>query len=87
IIKKAFQQALEVLPVTDQRVIIHLNPEDLELIQVSLGEEHLKEKGWLLSKDELIERGGCRVKTESSSVDYSLSSRIDLIFEKLQGSS
>ncbi len=87
IIKKAFQQALEVLPVTDQRVIIHLNPDDLELIQVSLGEEHLKEKGWLLSKDELLERGGCRVTTESSSVDYSLSSRIDLIFEKLQGSS
>tara|TARA_B100000700_G_scaffold330115_1_gene454751 strand:- start:10545 stop:11294 length:750 start_codon:yes stop_codon:yes gene_type:complete len=87
IIKKAFQQALEVLPVTDQRVIIHLNSDDLELMHTSLGEEYLKEKGWLLSKDELLERGGCRVTTESSSVDYSLSSRIDLIFEKLQGSS
>ena len=85
IVKKAFQQALEVLPVTDQRVIIHLNPDDIEVIQASLGEEELKEKGWLLSKDDLLERGGCRVTTESSSVDYSLASRVDLIFEKLQG--
>ncbi|KXS34129.1 MAG: Flagellar assembly protein [Idiomarina sp. T82-3] len=85
IVNKAFQQALEVLPVTDQRVIIHLNPDDIEVIQASLGEEELKEKGWLLSKDELLERGGCRVTTESSSVDYSLASRVDLIFEKLQG--
>ena len=48
-------------------------------------QEELKEKGWLLSKDDLLERGGCRVTTESSSVDYSLASRVDLIFEKLQG--
>jgi len=85
IIKKAVREALEVLPVTDQRVVIHLNPDDLEVIQDMYSEEELKQHGWLLSKDELLERGGCRVTTESSSVDYTLSSRIKSVFDSIKG--
>ena len=33
VVKKAVREALEVLPVTDQRVVIQLNADDLELIQ------------------------------------------------------
>ncbi|MGM0481708.1 MAG: flagellar assembly protein FliH [Pseudomonadota bacterium] len=85
IIKKAVREALEVLPVTDQRVVIHLNPDDLELVEQLYSEEELKRQGWLLNKDELLERGGCRVTTDSSSVDYTMSSRIKSVFDKVKG--
>lgn len=85
IVQKAVREALEVLPVTDQKVVIHLNSDDLALIQDLYSEEDLKQHGWLLSKDDLLERGGCRVTTESSTVDYTLSSRINSVFEKLKG--
>ncbi|RUO42605.1 flagellar assembly protein FliH [Idiomarina aquatica] len=85
LVKVAVRNALEVLPVTDQRVVIHLNPDDLELVQDMYSEEQLREHGWLLNKDDLLERGGCRVTTESSSVDYTLRSRIKSVFDKLKG--
>lgn len=85
IVKKAVREALDVLPVTDQKVVIHLNPDDLDLIEQLYDEEELKQQGWLLSKDELLERGGCRVTTDSSSVDYTISSRIKSVFDKVKG--
>lgn len=85
IIKRAVKESLEVLPVTDQKVVINLNPDDLGIVQELYTEEELKQHGWLLNKDELLERGGCRVTTESSSVDYTLSSRIKNVFDKLKG--
>jgi flagellar assembly protein FliH len=85
IVQQAVREALEVLPVTDQKVVIHLNSDDLELIQQLYSEDDLKQHGWLLSKDDLLERGGCRVTTESSTVDHTLASRINSVFEKLKG--
>lgn len=82
---KAVREAVAVLPVTDQRVIIHLNEDDVALLQAVYSEDELKEKGWLLNKDELLERGGCRVTTESSTIDYTLSSRMEDVFAKLKG--
>lgn len=85
VIQKSVRQALEVLPVTDQKVVVHLNSEDLELIQNLYSEAELKQHGWLLNKDDLLERGGCRVTTESSTVDFTMSSRINSVFEKVKG--
>lgn len=85
VIKKSVQEALAVLPVTDQKVVIHLNSDDLALIQDLYSEDELKQHGWLLSKDDLLERGGCRVTTESSTVDFTMSSRIQSVFEKIKG--
>lgn len=85
LVVNAVREAIAVLPVTDQRVIIHLNEEDLALLQNVYSEDELKEKGWLLNKDELLERGGCRVTTESSTIDYTLSSRMEDVFSKVKG--
>lgn len=85
LIVNAVREAIAVLPVTDQRVIIHLNEEDLAILQSTFSEDELKEKGWLLNKDDLLERGGCRVTTESSTIDYTLTSRMEDVFSKLKG--
>ncbi|MDV6317315.1 flagellar assembly protein FliH [Idiomarina sp. HP20-50] len=85
LVVNAVREAIAVLPVTDQRVIIHLNEEDLALLQKVYSDEQLKEKGWLLNKDELLERGGCRVTTESSTIDYTLTSRMEDVFSKVKG--
>lgn len=84
-IVNAVREAVSVLPVTDQRVVIHLNPDDIELIESVYSESELKEKGWLLNKDELLERGGCRVTTESSTIDYSLETRMEDVFSRVKG--
>lgn len=85
LVVNAVREAIAVLPVTDQRVIIHLNEEDLALLQSVYNEDQLKEKGWLLNKDELLERGGCRVTTESSTIDFTLVSRMEDVFSKVKG--
>ena len=85
LVVNAVREAIAVLPVTDQRVIIHLNEEDLDLLKTVYDDEQLKEKGWLLNKDDLLERGGCRVTTESSTIDYTLSSRMEDVFSKIKG--
>lgn len=85
LVVNAVREAIAVLPVTDQRVIIHLNEEDLALLQTVYSDDQLKEKGWLLNKDELLERGGCRVTTESSTIDYTLTSRMEDVFSKIKG--
>ncbi|MCK7459237.1 flagellar assembly protein FliH [Idiomarina aminovorans] len=85
LVVNAVHEAITVLPVTDQRVIIHLSEEDLTLLQTIYDDDQLKEKGWLLNKDDLLEPGGCRVTTESSTIDYTLSSRMEDVFSKLKG--
>ena len=55
------------------------------MIESVYSESELKEKGWLLNKDELLERGGCRVTTESSTIDYSLETRMEDVFSRVKG--
>ncbi|RUO80880.1 flagellar assembly protein FliH [Idiomarina tyrosinivorans] len=85
VIKQSVEKALDVLPVTDERVVIHLHPDDLEILTEHYGEDTLKDNGWLLSKDELQQRGGCRVTTESSSVDFTLAARMQDVFSQVLG--
>jgi flagellar assembly protein FliH len=64
-----------VLPVSSRNVRLLLHPEDAELIRevYSLGGA---EVGWQLIEDPVINRGGCRVVTDTSQVDASLESRL-----------
>jgi flagellar assembly protein FliH len=69
------REALSVLPVSSRNVRLLLHPEDAELIRevYSLGGA---EVGWQLIEDPVINRGGCRVVTDTSQVDASLESRL-----------
>ncbi|MES9940144.1 MAG: flagellar assembly protein FliH [Candidatus Thiodiazotropha sp. 6PLUC2] len=69
------REALSVLPVSSRNVRLLLHPEDAELIRevYALGDA---EVGWDLIEDPVINRGGCRVVTDTSQVDATLESRL-----------
>ena len=69
------REALSVLPVSSRNVRLLLHPEDAELIRevYALGDT---EVGWHLIEDPVINRGGCKVVTDTSQIDATLESRL-----------
>lgn len=69
------REALSILPVNSRNVRLMVHPEDAELIReiYALGDSEL---GWSLVEDPVINRGGCKVVTETSQIDATLDSRL-----------
>tara|TARA_Y100001960_G_scaffold161547_1_gene169867 strand:+ start:5107 stop:5922 length:816 start_codon:yes stop_codon:yes gene_type:complete len=78
----ALKKSIDALPMGEQGVKIHLNPEDLSLVEEAYGAEHLQQQHWQLVAEPTLERGGCEVKTAQSSIDMTLKTRINDIMEK-----
>lgn len=69
------REALSILPVASRNVRLVVHPEDAVRIKevYSLAET---EVGWELVEDPVINRGGCKVITETSQIDATLDSRL-----------
>ncbi len=69
------REALSILPVNSRNVRLLVHPEDADLIReiYALGDT---EVGWSLVEDPVIDRGGCKVVTDSSQIDATLDSRL-----------
>jgi flagellar assembly protein FliH len=69
------REALSILPVNSRSVRLLVHPEDADLIReiYALGDT---EVGWQLVEDPVINRGGCKVVTETSQIDATLDSRL-----------
>jgi flagellar assembly protein FliH len=69
------REALSILPVNSRNVRLLVHPEDAELIReiYALGDT---EVGWSLVEDPVINRGGCKVVTDTSQIDATLESRL-----------
>jgi flagellar assembly protein FliH len=69
------REALSILPVNSRNVRLLVHPEDAELIReiYSLGDT---EVGWKLVEDPVVNRGGCKVVTDTSQIDATLESRL-----------
>ncbi|MES9850382.1 MAG: flagellar assembly protein FliH [Candidatus Thiodiazotropha sp. L084R] len=76
------REALSVLPVSSRNVRLLLHPEDAVLIRevYALGDA---EVGWDLIEDPVINRGGCKVVTDTSQVDATLESRLTSLIAPL----
>lgn len=81
LILQAMKKAMDALPLNDVKIRIHLNPEDLELVKDSYGEEVLREQGWHLVPEPTLQRGGCEIKTPQSSIDMTVKNRIKEILD------
>ncbi|MCG8025581.1 MAG: flagellar assembly protein FliH [Candidatus Thiodiazotropha endolucinida] len=79
------REALSVLPVSSYNVRLLLHPEDAELIRevYALGDN---EVGWSLIEDPVINRGGCKVVTDTSQIDGTLESRLTTLIAPLLAS-
>jgi flagellar assembly protein FliH len=69
------REALSILPVASRNVRLVVHPEDAVRIKevYSLADT---EVGWDLVEDPVINRGGCKVITDSSQIDATLESRL-----------
>lgn len=78
------REAVSALAASAQNTKVHLHPEDAEIVRKVLlsGDD---EQAWSLVEDPVLQRGGCRVTTDTSDVDATLEGRVAAIAAKLLG--
>ncbi|WP_333607811.1 flagellar assembly protein FliH [Arsukibacterium sp.] len=76
VILQAVQQATAALPMQTEHMLIKLHPADLAVIEQHFTPQQLKEQGWQLRSDPLLEQGGCLVETDTSRVDRTITQRL-----------
>lgn len=77
------REALSVLPVNSRNIRVMLHPEDATILrQFASGDG---EQIWQVVEDPVLQRGGCRVVTETSRVDATLESRLNTLIVSLLG--
>ncbi|MCW8996054.1 MAG: flagellar assembly protein FliH [Psychromonas sp.] len=81
IILQALKQAVEALPVSEQKLRILLHPDDLKFVQGAYSKEDCLKRGWDLQAEPVLARGDCQVHTQASSIDYAFSSRIEQVLK------
>ena len=78
------REALLVLPVNSRDVRILLHPEDVQIIKQVLNDGD-STTYWNLIGDPTLERGDCRIQTESSSIDATLERRLTSVIANMLG--
>jgi flagellar assembly protein FliH len=80
----AVKESVRILPLSSQRIYLHLHPDDAELVRSILAPTELSPP-WNLIEDPLITRGGCKVDTEVSHIDASIENRLAAVISTLFG--
>ncbi len=78
------KEALNALPAAGQNIKLHLHPEDAKLVADTML-ANANERKWELVDNPLIQRGGCRIETDSSNVDATIESRVATIATRIMG--
>lgn len=78
------KEALSILPSGVQNIKVHMHPSDAQLVsEIMLA--NVDERKWQVLEDPVMERGGCLVETDSSTVDAKIDTRIAAIAARLMG--
>jgi len=78
------RETLAVLPVSARNVRLVLHPEDAKLVR-EIYDVSENEVGWVIAEDPVLERGGCKVITDTSHIDATLESRLASMITSLLG--
>lgn len=81
VILQAISDATAALPMDAGQIRIRLNPADLNIVNTFYSSEQLAQREWKLLADAAIEQGGCVVDTLKSSVDRTLTQRVQASLE------
>jgi len=81
IILQALKQAVDALPISEQKLIINLHPEDLAFVQSAYTESQCLQRGWDLQAEPALMRGDCQIHTQVSSIDYAFNTRIEQVLK------
>jgi flagellar assembly protein FliH len=80
----AVKQAINVLPLSAQKITLYLHPEDADLVRSALLLDDLS-PAWTVNEDPLITRGGCLVDTDVSHIDATVENRLSAVIANLLG--
>ena len=76
VILSALKAGVDALGANDVQTQIYLHPDDLNIIEQHFDAEQREQRHWQLFAEPTLERGGCQIKQQRSSIDMRLSQRI-----------
>jgi flagellar assembly protein FliH len=78
------RETVNLLPLAQRNVRVHLHPEDAAILREKLAEPQA-ERAWSIIEDPIMARGGCRVSSDNSQIDARLETRLAAVFAHLMG--
>lgn len=81
---RVLRECVAALPASEGRLRVHLHPADAELVREALHVDQF-ERAWSIVEDLNLQRGGCRLDTETSSVDATVETRLNVLLARLLG--
>lgn len=78
------REAMASLPVASRNARLYLHPEDAALVRDALAISDA-ERPWRIMEDPVLTRGGCRVMTDTSSIDASVETRLAILIATVLG--
>lgn len=78
------REAVGLLPTATRDVRVHLHPEDAALVRERLATP-TGERAWTIVEDPVMSRGGCRVTTDTASIDARLETRLQAVISEVLG--
>ena len=80
----AIREALGALPVAARNIQVLLHPDDARVVRENISME-AAEENWKIVENPTVTRGGCRVETETSTVDATLERRLAAVVAQVLG--
>ena len=78
------KEAVAALPINAQRILLHLHPEDAQLVRETMAVRD-ETDSWRVVEDPTLSRGGCKIVTENSQIDATVEARLAAIAAKVFG--
>ncbi len=78
------RETVGLLPAASRDVRIHLHPEDAAIVRERLTMP-ANERAWTLVEDPVMSRGGCVIRSDSSTIDARLETRLGTVISAVLG--
>lgn len=78
------KEAVQALPLADQKITLKMQPEDAELVRSALSLDEMT-SSWKIVEDPIMTRGGCIVESGASRVDATVEKRLAAIVARVLG--
>lgn len=78
------REAIQVLPMANRSVQVHLHPDDAAIVRENLSPAE-GEPAWVIVEDPLTPKGGCQITTENSQIDASAEARLNALIQSIVG--
>ncbi|WP_428771759.1 flagellar assembly protein FliH [Vibrio sp.] len=85
VILDTVKQSVEALPITGHSITLHLNPDDVALVQSAYGDQELVFRNWTLVSEPALNRGDVQIEAGESSVNYRVEERVRNVLQRFCG--